>query len=223
MPASEIPNLDFVAGLFDMDGTLTDSTALVEREWSAWAKIKGLDPDVVAHGAHGVRTEDVIRQYFPLADLNQEMSEFFRLISGIDQTAPGPIPGAVEFIRSLGAHPWAVITSATQAIARQRLTQCGFPEPPVLVGADDVNSGKPDPEGYLTAARRLGINPVDCLVFEDAPKGVEAAHRAQMRVVALETTHTRGQLHGSVGVRDFRELRVADMGGARLRLLRVSG
>jgi mannitol-1-/sugar-/sorbitol-6-phosphatase len=219
MLASGTPNLDFVAGLFDMDGTLVDSTALVENEWRSWAATKGLDPDPVARSSHGRRTEDVIRQYFPFADLDQEMSTFIRLASSLDQTVAGPIQGAVQFIRSLAPHPWAVITSAPQTIARKRLTLCGFPEPPVLIGAGDVRRGKPDPEGYLTAASRLQTSVADCLVFEDAPSGIESARRAQIRVVAVETTHARGQLQNAVVVRDFRDLQVADIGGGRLRLM----
>lgn len=205
-----------------MDGTLVDSTALVEQEWKEWAKTKGLDSESVARSSHGRRTEDVIRQYFPLADLDHEISTFIRLASSLDQTVAGPVPGAVQFVRGLVPHPWAVVTSAPQAIARQRLAQCGFPEPPVLIGADDVRFGKPDPEGYLTAARRLQANVSDCLVFEDAPSGIESARRAQIRVVALETTHSRNQLLSCVVVRDFRDLQVADIGGGKLRLMIAS-
>jgi mannitol-1-/sugar-/sorbitol-6-phosphatase len=221
MRSCDLPGLDFVAGLFDMDGTLVDSTALVESEWRAWASMKGLNPDTVARSSHGRRTEDVIRQYLPVADLERELSQFICMASSLDQTVAGPIPGAVNFVTSLAAHPWAVVTSAPRAIARQRLARCGFPEPPVLIGADDVRFGKPDPEGYLTAGHQLRVNPADCLAFEDAPSGIESARRAQIRVVAVETTHAREKLDCPVIVRDFRNLQVVHLsdGGLRLRVI----
>ncbi len=197
---------DFSAALFDMDGTLVDSTALVESEWAEWARQKGLDPAEVAHFSHGRRTEDAILHYCPGADLPSELIAFREMAAKLDQSTVRPIPGAVKFVRSISSSKWAVVTSAPAGIARERLGACGFPAPPVLISADDVSSGKPDPEGFLKACRELEAVPHRCVVFEDAPAGVAAALAAQMRVVVLRTTHPEQIFPECIQVDDFEDI-----------------
>jgi sugar-phosphatase len=204
--------LSFGAALFDMDGTLVDSTSLVEQEWRQWAQGKGIDAAEVARSSYGRRTEDVIRQYLPDVDPAAELNRFREMASRLDQSVAGAVPGAVEFVSGIPAGRWAVVTSAPHRIAKVRLLACGFPLPEVLIGADDVRRGKPDPEGFLAAARQVEQAPADCLVFEDAPAGVLAGQRAGMRVVTLETTHPGHSFEGCVQVRDFRSLAVRRAG-----------
>jgi len=106
-------------------------------------------------------------------------------------------PEAAALLAELPPGSWAVVTSGTRALATSRLAAAGLPLPSVLVTADDVRAGKPDPEGYLEAARRLGCSPADCVVVEDAPAGVQAALAAGMRVVGLTTTHAPVELEAA--------------------------
>jgi len=206
---------DFSAAL---DGTLVDSTALVESEWAEWASQKGLDPLEVAHFSHGRRTEDAILHYFPQADLATELSAFREMAGNLDQSTVRPIPGAVEFVRSIRESKWAVVTSAPAGIARERLGACGFPSPRVLISADDVQAGKPDPEGFLKASKRLEELPHRCVVFEDAPAGVAAALAAQMRVMVLRTTHPKHVFPECIQVDDFEDLVAGVLPSGEFRL-----
>lgn len=209
---------DFSAALFDMDGTLVDSTALVESEWVEWARRKGLDPVEVAHFSHGRRTEDAILHYLPGADLPRELIAFREMAAKLDQSTVRPIRGAVDFVRSISASKWAVVTSAPAGIARERLCACGFPAPRVLISADDVSSGKPDPEGFLKAGRELETVPRRCVVFEDAPAGVAAALAAEMRVVVLRTTHAERVFPECIQVDDFEDIFADIMSTGEFRL-----
>jgi mannitol-1-/sugar-/sorbitol-6-phosphatase len=209
---------DFSAALFDMDGTLVDSTALVETEWAEWARQKGLNPAEVAHFSHGRRTEDTILHYFPEADLANELIAFRERAARLDQSTVRPIPGAVEFVQSISASKWAVVTSAPAGIARERLGACGFPTPRVLISADDVLSGKPDPEGFLRASRELEEVPHRCVVFEDAPAGVTAALAAQMRVVVLRTTHPEHIFPECIQIDDFQDVSANMLPSGKFRL-----
>ena len=209
---------DFSAALFDMDGTLVDSTALVESEWAEWARQKGLDPLEVAEFSHGRRTGDAILHYFPEADLPTELSAFREMAGNLDQSTVRPIPGAVEFVRSIREFKWAVVTSAPAGIARERLGACGFPSPRVLISADDVQAGKPDPEGFLKASQGLEELPQRCVVFEDAPAGVAAALAAQMRVLVLRTTHPEHVFPECIQVNDFEDIVASALPSGAFRL-----
>ena len=180
--------IDVAAVLFDCDGVLVDSAASVERAWRRWATERGLDDDAVVAIAHGRRTEDTLRDLGFSDDLAAEVQR----VEGAevaDAASVSAFPEAAALLPSLPPEAWAVVTSGTHALVTSRLAAAGLPLPSVLVTAEDVAAGKPDPEGYLEAARRLGRPPADCLVIEDAPAGVEAALAAGMRVVALPTTH----------------------------------
>jgi mannitol-1-/sugar-/sorbitol-6-phosphatase len=174
--------------LFDMDGTLVDSTACVEAIWSRWAERHGLEPSYILAASHGRRTLDTLREVAPHLDLAQENMRLdtkelaFR--EGIEA-----VKGAAALLRSLPPHSWAVVTSAGRALAELRLGCAGLPIPEVLVCADDVAEGKPNPEGYLRAARLLRVAPEQCLVIEDTPVGLLAGRSAGMQVLALTTTY----------------------------------
>jgi sugar-phosphatase len=104
------------------------------------------------------------------------------------------IEGARDLIVRLPMDQWAIVTSGTRAIASFRLNLVAIPIPPVMVCADEISQGKPHPEGYLTAASRLGFQPEECVVIEDTPPGIEAAHAGGMRVIAVAATYPREQL-----------------------------
>jgi mannitol-1-/sugar-/sorbitol-6-phosphatase len=197
--------IDVAAVLFDCDGVLVDSEASVERAWRGWAAERGLDGEAVMAIAHGRRTEDTLRELGFSAGLAAEVDrlEGAEIADAADVTA---FPGAAAALATLPPETWAVVTSGTRALATSRLAAAGLPLPAVLVTADDVAAGKPDPEGYLEAARRLGFSPSDCLVLEDAPAGVQAALAAGMRVVALPTTYSAEELAAATLVAPWEEI-----------------
>jgi sugar-phosphatase len=208
--------IDVAAVLFDCDGVLVDSAASVERAWRRWAAQRGLDEDAVLAVAHGRRTEDTLVDLGFTDDL---AAEVLRVESAevADAASVSAFPAAAALLPSLPPEAWAVVTSGTHALVTSRLSAAGLPLPPVLVTAEDVAAGKPDPQGYLEAARRLGRPPADCLVIEDAPAGVEAALAAGMRVVALPTTHPADELAAATLVAPWEDI-VVSVGGGRIEL-----
>ncbi len=193
------------AVLFDCDGVLVDSATSVERAWRRWAAERGLDGDAIVAVAHGRRTEDTMRELGLSGDLGAEV-EHLEGYEIADAASVHAFPAAAALLPELPPGSWAVVTSGTRALATSRLTAAGLPLPPVLVTADDVAAGKPDPEGYLEAAQRLGRAPAECVVLEDAPAGVQAALAAGMRVVGLTTTHAAAELQAATLVASWEEI-----------------
>lgn len=194
--------------LFDLDGVLVDSTANVERHWRDWATSNGLDPAQILSVVHGRRAIDTIREQAPQLDAERELT---KLVEAEMRDTGGILvfPGARALLDSIPRDRWAIVTSGTHGVASARLHAAGLPVPGVLVTADRVTRGKPDPEGYLAAASALGIEPSHCIVVEDAPAGVEAARRAGMRCIAVPSTHGETELEGATAVvRDLRAITV---------------
>jgi sugar-phosphatase len=174
--------------LFDLDGVLADSTASVEMHWRRWAARHALDADSLLRIVHGRRALDTIRAVTPQLDAEAELAWLVAAEAG-DTAGVVAAPGAVALLARLPADEWAVVTSGVRAVAEARLRASELPVPPVLVAADEITRGKPDPEGYLAAATRLGWPAAACVVIEDAPAGIAAARAAGMACVALTTTH----------------------------------
>jgi sugar-phosphatase len=183
-----VPVFSCEAVLFDLDGVLVDSAAVVERTWRGWAARHGLDPAHVIHTAHGRRTIETVRLLAPHLAAEDEVAALAASES-TETDGVYEVPGARVLLESLSPRSWAVVTSGIRAVAELRLRHTRLPAPRVLVTAEEVRHGKPHPEGFLTAAARLGIDPVRCVVVEDAPPGIEAAHAAGMRVVAIASTY----------------------------------
>jgi sugar-phosphatase len=175
----------YAAFLFDMDGTMLDSSAVVERVWHEWAVRHGIDAAELMATVHGVRSEDTIRRFAPDGvDIAAE-AEALLLAEIEDVEGVVPIAGIEAFIARLHPSSWAVVTSATRALAEVRLRAAGLPIPKTLIAAEDVQRGKPDPEGYLEAAKLLDAPIAECLVFEDSVAGIEAARAAGAHVVVI--------------------------------------
>lgn len=160
--------------LFDMDGTLVDSAEVVEACWRRFAARHGLDAEAILAVSSGRPTIEVIEQFAtpgmdPAAETARIEAEELDRVEGIFE-----VPGAKALLESLEPGRWAVVTSAPRELARRRLIAAGLPVPAVLVGADDVSAGKPDPEGYRKAAKALGAGPDEAVVFEDAEAGLLA-------------------------------------------------
>jgi len=178
--------------LFDLDGVLLDSTRVVAQQYIRWAQESGLDPNEVLRAAHGVRTVEVIRRVAPHLDAEAETKK----IEEREAAADGIVvmPGAVDLVNSIPRSRWCVVTSGTRFLATTRMRKFGVPVPDILVTADDVRCGKPDPEPYLKGAELLGVKPAECVVLEDAPAGIQAAHAAGMKVISLPTTYPASEL-----------------------------
>lgn len=176
------------AVLFDLDGVLVDSTAVVVQTWRRWAEKRGLDAERIVEFAHGRRAAETVRALAPELDADSEVAALERAeAENLDGVLE--VQGARELLSSLPSDAWTVVTSGTRSLARGRMAHLGLPIPPHFVSADDVANGKPHPEAYLMGARTLSVSPGSCLVIEDAPSGVRAARAAGMRVVALATTY----------------------------------
>jgi sugar-phosphatase len=201
----EILDRRFGAVLFDMDGTLIDSTAAVVATWTRWAVRIGVPAAELLADVHGRPTAHTIARFAGARDHAEEHA-WIHAVALAERTSITAIPGAAGLLAHL-ATPWAIVTAADDALARYRLGLAGLAVPPVLVTTDRVAHGKPAPDGYLLAARSLGVAPADCVVFEDTPIGIEAARRAGSAVVALTTTFPHAQLAADAVIRDFTELR----------------
>jgi len=197
------------AFLFDLDGVLVDSRAVVERTCRRWAARHGLDSETVLRIAHGRRTRDTVTAVAPHLDLEQEV-EWLDNAELVDVDGLAEVPGIRQFLATLPAGSWAVVTSCGPALARLRLTAVGLPIPEIVVTSDDVAQGKPSPDGYQLGARRLGHDAAACLVFEDAPPGIAAARAAGARVIALSTTQPDADFTGAEAV-------LPDFTGVRMR------
>jgi sugar-phosphatase len=186
-------HFDCAALLFDMDGVLVDSSDIIERSWMAWAARHNLDKARLAHMIHGRKALHVVREIAPHLDAEAQLQILIRQEM---EDAQGPLvfDGAARLLRALPRKRWAIVTSAPRAIATQRLQQGDLPIPDVLICAEDVAAGKPDPQGYLNAAQALGLAPADCVVVEDSLPGVAAGKAAGMRVLGVATTHRAEEL-----------------------------
>jgi len=188
--------------LFDMDGVLVDSRAVVERTWYRWGALRGVDPAPFLAIAHGRRVRDTLRAVTPEATAEAIAREVAWLDAAEAEDFEGitAIAGARDFLAALPPGRWAMVTSAGRALAARRLEAAGIPVPALIVSSEDVVRGKPHPEGYLAGARMVECASGDCVVFEDAPVGVAAGVAAGARVVALATSHAPHQLSGAVVV-----------------------
>ncbi|MBM0235423.1 HAD-IA family hydrolase [Micromonospora sp. STR1_7] len=197
----ELSGIDAV--LFDMDGTLVDSDAAVERAWQRWAAEYGADPTAALAIAHGSPADRTVRRLLPWLDDTAVAAASARQLAlqYDDLSDVTATPGAHELLLTLVrlGLPWAVVTSADARLAVARLGAAGI-EPPVLVTVEDVSAGKPDPEGYLRAAALLDVSPARCLVVEDAEVGLEAGRAAGAMTAALKG------LDGDVRLDDLAQL-----------------
>jgi mannitol-1-/sugar-/sorbitol-6-phosphatase len=197
------------AVLFDMDGTLVDSSSCVESTWRTWAGKHGVDIDALLSISHGRQNYETIRMIAPHLETPEEIDFLVRTEEDCHEGV-GEVRGARALLESMGTNArWAVVTSAWRTLAEKRLRLANLPIPDVLITSDDISHSKPHPEGYLLAAKRLGVAPADCLVIEDAHAGIEAARAAGMPVIGITTTFARDRLGVEWCIEDFRELSVS--------------
>lgn len=204
--------------LFDMDGTLIDSTEAVERTWRRFAARHGLDAAEILAGAHGQRTVETVAEHAPPGTDVAAETAWLVAQDVADTRGTVALPGAAELLAALPRGRWALVTSAGRELAERRMAAAGLPLPEVLVSADDVRRGKPDPEGYRTAAARLGTDPRATVVFEDAEAGLLAGRAAGGYTVVVGP-HEGAAAEGRPRITDYLGAHCADTDdGLRLTL-----
>jgi sugar-phosphatase len=197
--------------LFDMDGILISSLGSVERSWTKWARMRGVDPAYALSMIHGRRAIESVAMMRPDLDPAAELNliEDIELGDGEGITV---LPGVKELLAALPAERWTVVTSATERLARMRLTASGFTVPNRLVTAETVNEGKPHPAPYLAGAALLGWAPEECVVFEDSASGVASGCAAGCIVVGTTFSHEAEHLECATYL-------VRDLGGMVVSVL----
>jgi len=156
----------------------------VARSWSRWAVDHGLDPAEVLAAVAGRRAADTVAVFVEPHQVEQSTALITRYeVEDVEGTTA--IPGVLELVPQLNGVPWAVVTSGVRELATARLRAAGIPLPGVLIAAEDVAAGKPDPQGYLSGAARLGLAPSDVVVLEDSASGVAAGLAAGCTVLGM--------------------------------------
>lgn len=171
-----------------MDGILISSLGSVERSWTKWAEMRGVDPEYACKMAHGCRSIETVAKLRP--DLDSESEN--RIIENLevaDNEGLTVLSGVLDLLAALPRRRWTVVTSATERLARVRMKAAGIPVPERLITADSVAQGKPHPAPYLAGAALLGFAPRQCVVFEDSSSGVKAGRAAGCTVVATTFSH----------------------------------
>lgn len=197
------------AVLFDIDGTLVDSTPVVERSWRTWAQEYHVDAEEVLRVCHGRRTEDTVAQFVTPQHRADAVARVQALeLADLDGVLA--LPGAHQLLEVLPGRRWAAVTSGGRSLMTARLAAAQLPVPEILICAEDVSAGKPSPEGYLKAAAALGFEATRCVVVEDAPAGISAGRAAGAQVLAVTTTHDAHQVASA-------DVIVADLSCVRVR------
>ena len=194
----------FEAVIFDMDGTLINSIPSVDRSWRAWAGEYALTEEQIL-GHHGVPAAEIVRRLIPEANRNRAYARINEIeLADVDDIVV--LPGAAEALAALKEAKNAIATSCTTALATVRIAASGLAAPTIIVTADDVTRGKPYPDPFLLAARRLGVDPRRCLVVEDAPSGLQAARDAGCFSLAVLVTTPRDALQADAIVTDLADV-----------------
>lgn len=183
----------FKGFIFDVDATLVDTTKVINDIWKSWAAGHGLHFDAVAPHIHGRKIAETLARLGP----RFESAVFEAEVAGIGMTSmkqAKAIAGALDFIKQLPLDRWAIATSGPRAIASTSLTAAGIPLPEVMICAEDVARGKPDPEPFALAARKLNLATHQCLAFEDSPAGVASAKAAGCFTIAILSSHRQEEL-----------------------------
>ncbi|WP_197024654.1 HAD-IA family hydrolase [Cellulomonas sp. KRMCY2] len=211
----------YAAVLFDLDGTLIASIGSVERSWTRLAQEYEIPADRFGD-FHGVPARRLLEILMPDRSPGERARALLRIeqIEVEDTAGIEVLPGAREALATaMAVGRGAIVTSGSRRLARARLGASGLPVPDVLVTADDVDAGKPDPTPYLLGAARLGHSAQDCLVVEDATAGVASARAAGATTIALATTSAPGSVAGDLMVADLSAVRLEIApDGVRVRL-----
>lgn len=211
--------------LFDMDGTIIESTPAVVKHWTTIGNEIGVEPEVILETSHGRRTIDVLRILHP----EKANWEYIQYMEGLLPERYGDdaeeVPGARSLLQHLIANnsPWAIVTSGSIPLVTGWLRVLDLPRPEHLVTAESVEHGKPDPACYRLGREKLGLAGDDkqILVLEDAPAGIKAGKAAGCKVIGLVTSHTVEQVLAAGPdwiVRDLSTVRLVSAEGGKVTL-----
>jgi sugar-phosphatase len=216
--------IDCLAVLFDLDGVLVDSHTSINRHWERWAAQHGIQPERLRAATQGRRTVDTIASLAPQLDARAETLAMEEA-QARDTTGIEICRGARELFDQLSNTQRAIVTSGTRRLAVARLRACGLMVPDILVTAEDVARGKPNPDGYLRAARALGVPAADCVVIEDSEAGVMAARAAGTRVIAViaERTSIPSRVETDASVSSLAEVGVEIVPRGGRQMIRLFG
>ena len=194
--------------LFDLDGTLVESTSFIERLWQDWGMLHGITPQRMAEVMHGRRAREIIHIVAPHLPIKEEAYAMETAeISNMEGMQA--YRGARGLLDTLPRKQWAIVTSGTLRVASARLNYAKLPMPEVFITADDVKAGKPAPDGYLLAAKRLKVSPADCVVVEDAPAGIQAGKAAGMKVIGIASSLQKETLsQADIVVRELADIKL---------------
>jgi sugar-phosphatase len=211
--------------IFDLDGTLVDSIKTIREIWQKWGERNNIDNPNLLDIAISMRTTEAVRYLAPHLNTAKE-TEYLEFAEATQLNGLEVIEGARELVQSLPLQSWGIVTSITRRTAVAKLIHVDLPIPAVLVTSEDVKCGKPAPDGYLLAAERLGLEPNQCVVFEDTPSGIQAAYAAGMVVIGLATTQPVHLFQSATMiVRSLRDIRasthVVEDSGQGERILHV--
>ncbi|MCF2856625.1 HAD-IA family hydrolase [Pseudoalteromonas sp. SMS1] len=182
--------------IFDMDGTLVDSDQAIAKAILPWCELHDLELDKVLTAGRGMRFADFIKRFVPHLDIRNEAQNLEKTEETFAEHVI-EVAGAGRFISYLCdmSLPWILATSADLDNAISRMQTCQLPIPKDMVTAQDVKKGKPDPEPFILAAKKLGLSTQACVVFEDSDAGVTGALEAGCDVVVVgefcQLTHPR--------------------------------
>lgn len=219
-------SIKFDGLLFDMDGTIIDSTAAVVKHWHTIGKEIGVDPEVILQTSHGRRSIDMLKLLAP----DKANWEYVRHMEGLLPKLHGgdavEIPGARALLDDLIAAeaPWAIVTSGTVPLVTGWLDVLKLPHPEILVSAESVENGKPDPACYNLGREKLGLagdGGSEILVLEDSPAGIKSGKAAGCKVLGLVTSHTVEQVVAAGPdwvVRDLRSVKMIGREGKGVTL-----
>lgn len=219
-PSSSVETLrdiTFDAVLFDLDGTLIDSTPAVVRSWLTWATEENLDPNF-RDSMHGMPAPDIVLALVGSERFSRSLKRILEL-EHQDTEDIVPLPGAQAIMSSIPAGKAAIVTSCTATLADARIRAAGLQAPPLVISFDDVSAGKPAPDPFLKAAQGLGVDPSRCLVVEDAPAGMAAARAAGCHVLAVAGTHEASDLSAVAVVDTLEGLEFRSSADGNLRLV----
>ncbi|GAA3327646.1 HAD-IA family hydrolase [Paeniglutamicibacter sulfureus] len=199
-------HFDVQAILFDLDGTLIDSTVATERAWTSWGGLMGLSG--YRHTVHGLTAQSLVNELIA----ESRRAEALELIARLEIQDTDGIQvkdGVRELLQSLPAESWTIVTSCTSALAAARMGAASLGQPEHMVTADQITTGKPSPEGFLLAAERLGVDIARCLVVEDAPAGISAGKAAGAGTLAVTGTYGSNSLDANVVVESLSQIAVS--------------